>query len=275
MPSSDPIVATFNSPSSDSRAQALTVPGSEAPDIFSHLRNWNDASGVGRRQALLSMLKSIPMVSAIGPAVSTNTGGNAPIRSGLDDLAAAPASVQAEAVAPPARGPVGQGEAEPVEEASLPPMAPARAASTPEPKEMRALGANAPYNVPTEIQAYIRSVAPSYGLDTEPVMRLAHAEGGGYNNVSPAGARGPMQLMPSTAREMGVRDIGNWRENVDGGLRYLKQQVEAFGGNYKAAAAAYNAGPNNPGVRLYAATGNPAQLPAETKAYILKIFGAF
>ncbi len=85
--------------------------------------------------------------------------------------------------------------------------------------------------------------------------------------ISPAGARGLAQLMPDTARSLGVA-INDPRENLDGGARYLLAQIETFG-SLDLALAAYNAGPE--AVRKYA--GIPPY--AETQAYVVRVLAEF
>ena len=82
--------------------------------------------------------------------------------------------------------------------------------------------------------------------------------------VSPAGARGLAQLMSGTARELGV-DPGDPDANLEGGARYLRMQLDAFGGDVEKALAAYNAGPG----RVKRAGGVPA-IP-ETRNYVAAI----
>ena len=84
--------------------------------------------------------------------------------------------------------------------------------------------------------------------------------------VSAAGARGFAQLMPGTARQMGV-DPQDPHANLEGGARYLRMQLDAFGGDIEKALAAYNAGP----ARVLRAGGVPAI--RETQAYVAAIFG--
>jgi len=82
------------------------------------------------------------------------------------------------------------------------------------------------------------------GLDPLLVQAVIQVESGeNPRAVSPKGARGLMQLMPATARELGVLDPLHPRDNVKGGIAYLSRLMERYGGRLDLALAAYNAGP--------------------------------
>jgi soluble lytic murein transglycosylase-like protein len=86
------------------------------------------------------------------------------------------------------------------------------------------------------------------------------------NAISRAGAVGPMQLMPQTARELAV-DPADVAQNIDGGARYLRQMIDQFGGDVNLALAAYNAGP----AAVRAHRGVPPY--KETQAYVAAVLG--
>ena len=94
-----------------------------------------------------------------------------------------------------------------------------------------------------EINAIIESVAVSTGLDSNLIRAVIQTESSFRTNaVSGAGAQGLMQLMPGTAKELGVSDPFDAYQNIEGGSTYLKRQIERFG-DVRLALAAYNTGP--------------------------------
>lgn len=89
----------------------------------------------------------------------------------------------------------------------------------------------------------IQHTARRHGLDHSLVTAVIKVESDfDPGAVSSKGARGLMQLMPGTARELGVRDSFDPWENVEGGVRYLRNLLDFFNGNLPLALAAYNAG---------------------------------
>ncbi len=94
------------------------------------------------------------------------------------------------------------------------------------------------------VRQHIEVTATRFGVDRNLVDAVAWQESR-YNPraISTAGAIGVMQLMPGTARQLGVRNPHDVEQNVVGGTAYLRQQLERFGNNVPLALAAYNAGP--------------------------------
>lgn len=112
------------------------------------------------------------------------------------------------------------------------------------------------------LRTIVTRYATLYGIDEALIYAVIRAESNfDPNAVSPAGARGLMQLMPGTAAEMGVTDIFDPTQNVAGGTQYLFKMMELFG-DKRLALAAYNSGPEN--VKRH----NGVPPFDETKAYV-------
>ncbi len=93
-------------------------------------------------------------------------------------------------------------------------------------------------------QAEIAAAARQHGVDEAIVRAIIHAESAfNPNALSRVGAQGLMQLMPGTAREVGVSNAFDPVQNIGGGVRYLAMLLKRFNGNLTLAAAGYNAGP--------------------------------
>lgn len=104
-------------------------------------------------------------------------------------------------------------------------------------------GKNGKNTQPSGLEAIAERAAAKYGLDPALLKAVIRAESD-FNHlaVSSAGAMGLMQLMPETARSLGVKNPFDPLENIEGGARYLKSLMDRFG-NLNLALAAYNAGP--------------------------------
>lgn len=117
-----------------------------------------------------------------------------------------------------------------------------------------------------QIEENIREYSLKHGLDPNLIKAVIKVESNfDPKAVSPKGAIGLMQILPSTAKLMGVKDPFDIKENLDGGCRYLKILLEEFSGDLKLALAAYNAGKEN----ILKYKGIPPY--EETKEYVNKI----
>lgn len=119
----------------------------------------------------------------------------------------------------------------------------------------------------SEYGSHIRAMAYKYEIDAKLIKAVIATESC-FNPkaVSRVGAQGLMQLMPATARQLGVSDSFDPQQNITGGVKYLRMMMDRFDQNQQLALAAYNAGPN-------AVTKYNNQIPPykETQHYVKKI----
>jgi hypothetical protein len=117
-----------------------------------------------------------------------------------------------------------------------------------------------------ELDAHIDQLAAEHGVPAVLIRAMISVESSGNPAAkSGAGARGMMQLMPDTAKSLGVKDVHDPFQNIEGGVKYMKKLLGHTNGNIDRALAYYNFGPN-------AASKTPPQKwPAETKKYIRSV----
>lgn len=121
-----------------------------------------------------------------------------------------------------------------------------------------------------ELRSVVEASGKRHGLDPDLIQSVIRAESGGNPRArSRKGAMGLMQLMPETARDMGVANAWDPAQNIDGGVRYLRYLLGLYDNNVPLALAAYNAGP----ARVAAYRGVPPF--RETRSYIQRIMGYF
>lgn len=121
-----------------------------------------------------------------------------------------------------------------------------------------------------DIETMVAQAARRYALPSALVRSVARAESGlDPDAVSARGAQGVMQLMPGTAKDLGVRNAFDLEENIDAGARLLRQLLEKYDGRVAESLAAYNAGSGavarHQGVPPY----------RETRAYIRRVVREF
>lgn len=122
------------------------------------------------------------------------------------------------------------------------------------------------------IQQAVAKASAKYNVDANFINAVINQESSFNPKArSSAGAMGLMQLMPGTAKSLGVSDPYNIEQNVDGGTKYLKGLLDAFGGQKELALSAYNAGPNMLRTRGVSSVSDIYKLPNETRNYVSSI----
>lgn len=122
----------------------------------------------------------------------------------------------------------------------------------------------------------IKECAAKYNVDENIIMAVIQTESGyNPNAVSRVGAQGLMQLMPGTARGLGVNNSFDPVQNIDGGTRYIRQMLDKFG-DLRLALAAYNTGPGNVskhGITNASDVEQYSRIPSGVRGYVDKVLG--
>jgi soluble lytic murein transglycosylase-like protein len=116
----------------------------------------------------------------------------------------------------------------------------------------------------------IKKASEKYGIDADLITSVIQTESN-FNSkaVSSTGAQGLMQLMPTTAASLGIKNMFDPAQNIEAGTLYLKKMLNRYGGDVEKALAAYNAGPG--AVDKY--DGVPPY--HETQSYVSKVIGYY
>ena len=124
--------------------------------------------------------------------------------------------------------------------------------------------------LPEQYRALVDAISRNNSVDPDLIDAMIRTESN-YNRwaISSKGARGLMQLIPETGRRFGVQDFFDPRQNIEGGVRYIRYLLDMFDGNVDLSLAAYNAGEN-----LVARLGKIPPFP-ETRNYVRKIRAVF
>jgi soluble lytic murein transglycosylase-like protein len=113
-----------------------------------------------------------------------------------------------------------------------------------EPRTLVPRNAKVDSRVPAHLAPIIEEASRRHGIDPRLLAAVCRRESRfRANAVSPVGAQGVMQLMPATAKWLGVTDSFDPRQNIFGGAKYLKMLLNQFDGDLRLSLAAYNAGP--------------------------------
>lgn len=116
----------------------------------------------------------------------------------------------------------------------------------------------------TKYDAYFKKAAQKYGVSESLLKGIAKAESNfNARDLSSSGAMGVMQLMPETARELGVDDPYDPEQNIMGGAKCIAQKLKEFNGDVKLALAAYNAGSG--------AVRRAGGIPSRCKTYVNRV----
>ena len=126
------------------------------------------------------------------------------------------------------------------------------------------------------IDEAVDKASKKYNVDKKLILSVINQESSfNPNAVSSSGAQGLMQLMPATARELGVNNSFDVTQNVEGGTKYLKGLLNMYGNSKEMALAAYNAGSGAVKNRGMSNANEVYKMPTETQNYVKKIISSY
>lgn len=118
----------------------------------------------------------------------------------------------------------------------------------------------------------VNAASAKYGVDKQLIRAIIKTESNFNPKVtSSAGAQGVMQIMPANFKMLGITDGYNIEQNIDGGVKLLKQYLDKFGGNTEMALMAYNGGPGTMQKRGVKSPADVYKMPKETQNYLVKV----
>ncbi|WP_246582840.1 lytic transglycosylase domain-containing protein [Clostridium mobile] len=122
------------------------------------------------------------------------------------------------------------------------------------------------------IEEIVEKASKKFSIDKDLIMAVIKQESDFNPTVtSTAGAMGLMQLMPDTAKYLGVSDPYDIEQNINGGTKYLRELLDVYGDRKELALAAYNAGPGTLQNRGVKEASQIERLPYETRDYVNKV----
>ncbi|SHH89229.1 Transglycosylase SLT domain-containing protein [Clostridium collagenovorans DSM 3089] len=131
---------------------------------------------------------------------------------------------------------------------------------------------NESLNKDEKIAVAIDKASAKYGVDANLIRAIIKAESNfNPNAVSSAGAMGLMQIMPANFKSLGITDPLSIEQNIEGGVRHIKQYLDRYNGNVEMALMAYNGGPGRMVSRGVTSVNDIYKMPKETQNYVPKV----
>lgn len=133
-------------------------------------------------------------------------------------------------------------------------------------------------NIPVDerIENAVQLYSNKYGVDSDLVKAIIKVESNyDPNVVSSAGAQGLMQLMPENCTALGVTDPLNIEQNIEGGVKHIKEYIDRYNGDIEMALMAYNGGPTRMANRGVNSIDDIYKMPKETQNYVPKVMSYY